>query len=885
MLKFKATALAIVWALGSFACSEQKTSEDHLTSARALVSQNDTGAAIVELKNAIKGYPNDAKIRQELGTIYAKQGMYSAAEKELNRAISLGVTDSKVIVYLLRSLHGLGKYEQLIAATNDYASSMDETLLYMYQTIAYIRLEDTENAKLAVAKAKDVSEESAYTFVGAAHIVESEQDFKEKITLAQKAIELDENLVEAYLVLGQLYFLNTEYTRAVEVFSSYSEMLPQDTEAKMFLANSLIKDQQFDKAKTILEKMMKLSPEHAFVNQLMALVLYNQHDYDSAIFHAEKAIQNGLNNAVNRSVLGLSAYKLERFELAHSNLLAASNRLPPQHPINTVLVLVQIKLGYDQKAKGALAGLDELSDADVDLLFQASFNLIEKGMVGDAQSLLMKAEDDTEPTVNNQLRLGLLKLSINDASGLNNLESALEAEPESIQVQTALAKAYIASRDYDKAKSIALAWKENHSDNPAGYILEAQIYIASKEIEKASEQLDLALKLAPNSLFSLVKQTEIQLYNKDLESAQHYLDRALKIAPNNVSVLTILLRLKNAQGKVSQAAEKITEAAKNNSASFQHQLLLAVMKYNQKDFDGALEILKVVPEENAQHSQVYWSTFGDVLTNTGQHEQALALYNKWLQIKPNSKNAHIRKIKSFEQLKRIEEAIEHSSKLLKLNPADFEFRAMAIYYQLLAKQYSQANKILKEAPKEYRSSILFEGFEGEILLKQGQPAQSVAKLKALYQAEKNKRHLILLVEGLHKSSQQQQAFEQVKQHYNEVSQELFVKNLLAEYAIIYDLDYAQKLYREILTVVPNQVAILNNLAWVELELNNIEQAADVSKKALALSPKNPLIMDTRALVLNKLGQKTNAISLLEQAQVLAPNNEKIKEHLLAIRGN
>ena len=266
-------------------------------------------------------------------------------------------------------------------------------------------------------------------------------------------------------------------------------MLPQDTEAKMFLANSLIKDQQFDKAKTILEKMMKLSPEHAFVNQLLALVFYNQLDYESAIFHAEKAIQNGLNNAVNRSVLGLSAYKLERFELAHSNLLAASNRLPPQHPINTVLVLVQIKLGYDQKAKGALAGLDELSDADVDLLFQTSFNLIEKGMVGDAQSLLMKAEDDTEPTVNNQLRLGLLKLSINDASGLNNLESALEAEPESIQVQTALAKAYIASKDYDKAKSIALAWKEKHSDNPAGIFLKHRFISLQKRLKKRVNNL------------------------------------------------------------------------------------------------------------------------------------------------------------------------------------------------------------------------------------------------------------------------------------------------------------------------------------------------------------------------------------------------------------
>ena len=50
------------------------------------------------------------------------------------------------------------------------------------------------------------------------------------------------------------------------------------------------------------------------------------------------------------------------------------------------------------------------------------------------------------------------------------------------------------------------------------------------------------------------------------------------------------------------------------------------------------------------------------------------------------------------------------------------------------------------------------------------------------------------------------------------------------------------------------------------------------------SKKNPLIMDTRAQVLIKQSKYTEAMSLLEQALVLAPNNANILEHHSMVKG-
>ena len=80
-------------------------------------------------------------------------------------------------------------------------------------------------------------------------------------------------------------------------------------------------------------------------------------------------------------------------------------------------------------------------------------------------------------------------------------------------------------------------------------------------------------------------------------------------------------------------------------------------------------------------------------------------------------------------------------------------------------------------------------------------------------------------------------------------------------------------------VAPKQIAILNNLAWVEYKIGDLDAAEQSSLKAMNISPRHPLLMHTYALVLYKKGEKDKAISILQEATSLAPENKTISEHL------
>ncbi|MCH8532328.1 MAG: tetratricopeptide repeat protein [Saccharospirillum sp.] len=89
---------------------------------------------------------------------------------------------------------------------------------------------------------------------------------------------------------------------------------------------------------------------------------------------------------------------------------------------------------------------------------------------------------------------------------------------------------------------------------------------------------------------------------------------------------------------------------------------------------------------------------------------------------------------------------------------------------------------------------------------------------------------------------------------------------------------AEQAYREVLRFQPNNVAALNNLAWVLRDAPN-EEAVALANRAANLAPENPNVLDTYGWVLHKAGYHQEAIEILEQALALDPNNPDIQQHL------
>jgi Tfp pilus assembly protein PilF len=96
-----------------------------------------------------------------------------------------------------------------------------------------------------------------------------------------------------------------------------------------------------------------------------------------------------------------------------------------------------------------------------------------------------------------------------------------------------------------------------------------------------------------------------------------------------------------------------------------------------------------------------------------------------------------------------------------------------------------------------------------------------------------------------------------------------------------DVPHAIAQYRAALEIDPNNVQVLNNLAWLLLQQGGQDAAAhDYAERAYRQTPMNPSVMDTLAMTLLKSGDKARGTQLLRMASNLDPRNSDIRLHLV-----
>jgi Flp pilus assembly protein TadD len=93
-----------------------------------------------------------------------------------------------------------------------------------------------------------------------------------------------------------------------------------------------------------------------------------------------------------------------------------------------------------------------------------------------------------------------------------------------------------------------------------------------------------------------------------------------------------------------------------------------------------------------------------------------------------------------------------------------------------------------------------------------------------------------------------------------------------------DTDEAANTYARLIEVSPGNVVALNNLAWLYHE-NNDERAVDLARRAFELSADNAAVADTYGWILFKAGKIDKSLPILEKAHALQPDSREIAMHL------
>jgi cellulose synthase operon protein C len=89
-------------------------------------------------------------------------------------------------------------------------------------------------------------------------------------------------------------------------------------------------------------------------------------------------------------------------------------------------------------------------------------------------------------------------------------------------------------------------------------------------------------------------------------------------------------------------------------------------------------------------------------------------------------------------------------------------------------------------------------------------------------------------------------------------------------------------FEELLRRNPNDPQALNNLANILLKLGDAPRALGYSERALKAAPSEAIVLDTHAWALHLNGRHDQALGLLRDARLRAPDNAEIRYHLAAV---
>jgi tetratricopeptide (TPR) repeat protein len=118
------------------------------------------------------------------------------------------------------------------------------------------------------SKGKEYFEEGFYDLTPKNKTREASQKYELAVKEFQKAIEINDNYVEAHLNLARIYFLQKKYKKAAKEYKKATELDPQDLDTYVHLALAYVEMEKTGKAIRALEIAKTWTTDETIIERL-----------------------------------------------------------------------------------------------------------------------------------------------------------------------------------------------------------------------------------------------------------------------------------------------------------------------------------------------------------------------------------------------------------------------------------------------------------------------------------------------------------------------------------------------------------------------------------------------------------------------------------------
>lgn len=866
---------------GLTGCGHEPTAAEHLAKAQQYQQQGKYKESIIEARNAVKLTPDDPAGRLLLGNLYLQQGAYQAAEKELRRAYDLGIAAELVNVGLGEALLALGNWQEALklAEQLDPARSAEPVRLQLLRADAELSGEKLDEAEQRYRDILAQDERAARAHLGLARIAAIKGDAAAFEKAMDTAAAIDSDNPELWSLKADWQRSNGQAEASEKSYSEALNRRPTDINNRYHRALARIALNNPAGADEDIQALKKQLGDHPMVAYVQGMNQFRQKHLAEAQTALEQAVRGNSSHYSSHYYLGLTHLLRNQPAQAEQYLKQALTIAPRSTPARQALALSQFRAQqYDAAAKTLTELLKRQPDDVTALNLLGEIELRRGNSAAGIRHLeaALKQQPDSRAA---QTRLGLANLREGRVEeGVEDLDALIKSDPRLAQASATAALAKIQAGKLDDAAKVIALLKRNDDKSPLPDHLDGLLLIARGQLDAAKSAFGRALEKAPGDPGVSQNLALLAIQGRHYDEAQGYYQAVLDKHPDDLSTLMSLAQLHALQGQIEPMLQRLEQARASHPRQAEPVIVLARWHQQQSEIAKARTLLEGAFAESDE-GPLLLRALAELETRAGETDRALAVLDRL----DSSSMANIRfSLDSYQRLNRPDRAITLLRGVTERQPDAAAVRLLLVQWLIGANELEQARQAFEPLRQRHPEQIEVMILEGELARREGKPDAAVAAYRRAYQKQPSSALARALAQAQWQQGQQRAALATLEEWNHREPKDLETIYLRAKlHGGLKEDGAARKLLEQMVTIDPNNVIALNDLAW-ELKASDPKRASLYIEHAMSLSPKTATLFDTQAMMALAQGDQAKAKTALDQALAIEPTNRDYRYHQILL---
>lgn len=852
-------------------------------------SEGDSKGALIQLKNTLQRDPSHLPARILLARVHSVLGDFASAEKELLMSRRMGADVSEITALLAQVRNELKKFETNVRELSPGEFPVHiRPELWSQLGLALLYTGDHGGAELAFRNALALTPEHSGAILGLARLPLQSGDYERALDQVDRVLSVKPENPNAWYLRGAILHAQGKHNAAIASYQRTLVLSPAHLQAALGEATSTLDSGNAERAVRLFDAFGKRYPSHPEAPYMLAQAYQKL----GRLSEAKQALQQAssivgsvapedLQDNLPYLLLGASiAYDNDQPEAAHKYLalylqkrpsdvkalkLQAATLLQLGKPLDATRILLplatstatdahvlvmlgdaNIQLNDYVRAESYYAKALSRAGSTSALQSKIAYAQFGQGRVGEAIATFEGQRAGTEKFNHRaSVFLGILYFSqgqLTDA--IREANRVLEQQPDNLVALNLKGAVVLAQGDRVQARALFESIVESQPDfRPANFNL-VKLEAAEGNAEAAVEILNRYLAVDPNDVRALHESARVYLQLGEPRAAIQFLERIRSVDATALLPLTQLVDVYILVGRIADAestAHVLLSKVPDNVLAL-HALAKAQIAGNK------IEIARDTLKRAFTHS----AYDPDLLIRTGQLQIALAAYDDALwsldrvvKERPGSVPARVELAGLFYRKGDLDEAEAQLAVVKRLAPEN-------LFGLVLSGDIAFARNNYEQAVEIYRQGLALANSD----------SLSASLYRALLGADRADEALDFLESWMERFPDSIKSLRLLAQRYHHDG----------------DLKKAWTNYERLVELTPEDGLAYNNFAVLLTDMDN-ERALKMARRAFALAPNHPAVLDTLGWALVQLGEFDEGLLHLRNAVARDADSPTIRYHL------